>query len=41
MSGPESAALTASLITLVAAIVVGLDWWGRRTDKQSQAPGPR
>ena len=35
MSGPETAALTAILITLTAAVVVGLDWWGRRKDRCS------
>lgn len=41
MTGQEAATLFASLVTLIVVIVVGLDLWGRRKDKQSQAPGPR
>ena len=37
MSGPETGSLTAILITLAAAVFVGLDWWGRRKDRRSQA----
>jgi hypothetical protein len=37
MTGQEAATLFASLVTLTVVVVVGLDWWGRRKDRRSQA----
>jgi hypothetical protein len=41
MTGPEGAMVFMAGITLVCAVVVLLDWWGRRRDRSSQRPHVR